>query len=660
MFARILAAAAAIFMAASSASAETDLAAAFGAREQLEQVSLSPDGTRLAYIVPTKGQGSALLTITPGKDAKPAVALVTTGDPDRLSDCHWISNERLICTLWGLAENATMSSAYFKVLPFSRVIAVDAAGGNPRMLSKATSSYSRDFNLHGGDVIDWLPDEDGMVLMTRNQLADDRLGTRLGNSKGGFVVDKVNTRTMSTTKMESPREGAFGYISDGRGTLRIMAIELIEGDKNVGLQRYYYRTVGSREWLLLSEYDYANNSGFRPVAVDYERNAAYGFRKLDGRDAVYRVALDGSKHEELVLARPDADIDDLIYVGRRRRVIGASFVTDVRQAVYFDADLAKLRNSLGKALPNQPQVRIVDASNDEKKLLIRADSDNDPGVYYVLDRTTREMATFQPIRPQLEGLTLGKVQPIAYPAADGSMIPGYLTLAPGSTGKKLPAIVLPHGGPNSRDEWNFNWLAQYFVARGFAVLQPNFRGSAGSGGDTNDDNGYKAWRVAIGDVVDAGRWLVKQGIADPAKLGIVGWSYGGYAALQSAVMDPTLFKAVVAIAPVTDLPLRVEKYRHYTNYRLQKDYVGTGAEALAGSPARNAARIRVPVLLVHGTYDNNVDFEHSRLMDSRLNEASVAHQLIVFDKLDHQLEDSAARAKLLSESDAFLRKSMGM
>ena len=115
---------------------------------------------------------------------------------------------------------------------------------------------------------------------------------------------------------------------------------------------------------------------------------------------------------------------------------------------------------------------------------------------------------------------MGTMRPVRFPAADGTMIPGYLTLPPGSDGKGLPAVVLPHGGPGSRDEWGFDWLVQFFTARGYAVLQPNYRGSAGYGDAWFGRNGFQAWEAAIGDVNDAGRWLVSEGIADPERLGI--------------------------------------------------------------------------------------------------------------------------------------------
>ncbi len=642
---------------ATGASAQTDLATAFGAREQIEQISLSPDGSRIAYLVPTRGQGSALLTYAPGVDKEPKVAFGVNGEQDRLSGCNWVTNDRLVCRIWGLARPPELVLA--GIVSYSRLVAIDVGGGNPRVLSSRNGD-SQDFNLRGGEIIDWLPDEDGYVLMTRLQLPDARLGTRLGKSETGMTVEKVNTRNVSASRIESAQADVDSYLSDQRGTVRIRAITQNDGGNDSGVIRYYYRQTASKKWEALSDYNYVTETGFEPTSVDYERNAVYGFRKQDGLKAVYRMALDGSLKEELVFARPDVDVDGLIQIGRRSRVIGASYATDVRQSSYFDADLAKLQDSLAKALPKQPIVRIVDSSLEEKKLLIWAGSDNDPGVYYILDRTTKQMAVFQPNRPQLEGVQLTEMKPVSYPAADGTMIPAYLTLPAGSTGKNLPAIVMPHGGPEARDEWGFNWLVQFYAARGFAVLQPNFRGSTGYGDDWFIQNGYKSWPTAIGDIAAGGRWLISQGIADPKKLGGVGWSYGGYAVLQTAVIDPTLFKAVVAIAPVTDLIRHRENFKWWSNSEIYRDRIGTGPLVEQGSPARRASQIKSSVMLFHGTLDRNVNVEQSRVMDSALSAAGVPHRTVIFQDRDHQIEDSAMRAQMLRESDAFLRQAMGM
>jgi dipeptidyl aminopeptidase/acylaminoacyl peptidase len=270
------------------------------------------------------------------------------------------------------------------------------------------------------------------------------------------------------------------------------------------------------------------------------------------------------------------------------------------------------------------------------------------------------MAEVLASRPGLDGVKLATVKPITYQAADGSAIPAYLTLPAGSEGKNLPAIVMPHGGPGARDEWGFDWLSQYFAARGYAVIQPNFRGSTGYGDAWYQKNGFQSWRTSIGDVNDAGRWLVKSGIADPRKLAIVGWSYGGYAALQSSVLDPDLFKAIVAVAPVTDLDTLRDESRNFTNFPQVDALIGHGPWVDEGSPTHNAGKIKAPVLLFHGDRDTNVGIGESRLMAAKIKGAGGKVELVEFKGLDHQLDDDTARTTLLGKADVFLRSSMGM
>jgi dipeptidyl aminopeptidase/acylaminoacyl peptidase len=291
---------------------------------------------------------------------------------------------------------------------------------------------------------------------------------------------------------------------------------------------------------------------------------------------------------------------------------------------------------------------------------VRASRDTNPGRYYVFDRTSGSLNEILLARPELEGIALSQVRPVRYPAADGTMIPGYLTLPPGSDGRGLPAIVMPHGGPESRDTWGFDWLAQFYAHQGYAVLQPNFRGSAGFGEGWLATNGFQGWETAIGDVNDGARWLVSEGIANADQIAGVGWSYGGYAVLQSAVTEPGLFRAVVAIAPVTDLPALSQDARAYADGRNVAEYLGSGPHLVAGSPARHADRVTVPALLFHGDQDINVAIGQSRRMNDRLRDAGRSSELVVFEGLDHGLRDSAVRARMLERSDAFLREALGL
>ncbi|WP_445191871.1 alpha/beta hydrolase family protein [Sphingomonas sp. Tas61C01] len=470
---------------------------------------------------------------------------------------------------------------------------------------------------------------------------------------------------MNRKTVEQPNAAASGYITDGRGTIRIMQVSPRNRlDQSKDTAEYRYRKQGSREWLPLATVAYSNYQakGFEPFAVDPTLNVAYGLENATGRTALYKIALDGSLKKEVVFARPDADVDQPLTIGRQKRVVGASWVTDKRQAAMFDPALKAFTAALARALPTMPNINIVDASEDEKKLVIYASGDTNPGRFYLYDKATKHLGEILPVRPLLAGIKLAAMTPIIFPASDGTMVPAYLTLPPGSDGKSLPAIVLPHGGPTYRDEWNFDWLPQYFANRGYAVIQPNYRGSSGYGGQWFQQNGIRSWRTAIGDIDDAGRWLVKQGIADPKHLAIVGWSYGGYAALQSQVVDPTLFKAVVAIAPVADFGVirREQELAGGVSPASLNAIFGDLKTAQEGSPARHVDHFQAPVLLFHGDIDQNVSIAQSRLMEDRLNDAHKPVQFIEYKGLDHQLDDGAVRADLLAKTEAFLRKSMGM
>jgi dipeptidyl aminopeptidase/acylaminoacyl peptidase len=631
-----------------------DAARAFGARESLRDLSLSPDGMRVAYIAPTKGQGTVLFTAPADGGSKATPALALDGHPFRLEGCRWVSNQRLVCQVYGIIRE---SRNVAEPLPISRWIAVNADASNVQTLATRRNENSRGYFLNDGDIIDYLPDEDGAVLMSRVYTPDARLGTRVGSDEEGLGVDWVDTRSLKVKNIISPRKDAFVYFSDGRGTVRVMGlVEPAPSGVDSAVTSYYYRASGTTSWRKLSQYDDVAMTGFRPLAVDHDLNVAYGFRRSDGRDCLYTIRLDDSLEEHLVYSRPDVDVGGLLEIGRRRHVVGATYVTDRAQREVFEPEIKRLLASLSRALPQQPLIGVTDSSADESRLVIFAGSDSDPGVYYLFDRKSNHLTTFDVVRRELEDVKLAKVKPVTYPAGDGVMIPGYLTLPPGQENAHgLPAIVLPHGGPADRDQWSFDWLPQYFAHRGYAVLQPEFRGSTGYGDAWLQHGGFQSWRVAIGDVLSAGGWLVKEGIADPARIGILGWSYGGYAALQSAVVDPTLFKAVVAIAPVTDLAATVEEWRGWSNFGRTKSFVGAGPHVREGSPIEHASAFKAPVLLFHGTLDRNVRYRQSERLADKLKSVGARVELVSFNDLDHQLADSAARAEMLRRSDEFLR-----
>lgn len=655
MIAALLAGAAMPVAAQKSAPARLDSAGAlFGVRETVQQIDISPDGTRVVYLTPGAGRTSIALVADLAGGAEPQTAIQTGGNPDRLNWCRFVSNTRLICQLIGQTDLGGV------LTPYSRLIAVDADGKNSAMLGQRRSVYDTRIRQFDGDILDWLPDQDGAVLMARDYVPEaSKPNTRIVRSTNGMGVDRIDARTMQVTKVEGALKAADYFISDGRGNVRIKAYRPDSGGTGQLQARtiYHYRQEGSKEWQPFSTWE--GGLGLIPIDVDAGTNSAYVLKKLAGRRALYRVKLDGSMATDLVYSSDKVDVDGVVRVGRGSRVIGVTFAEEKREVVYFDPEYDKLTKALGKALPNLPMVTLLGSSADSNKLLLRAGSDSDPGRYYVYDKALRALNEILLARPALENLKLASVRPISYPAADGTAIPGYLTLPPGlADARGLPGVVLPHGGPSARDEWGFDWLAQFLAHHGFAVLQPNYRGSAGFGDVWLQENGFKSWRTSIGDITAAGKWLLAQGIADPDRLAIVGWSYGGYAALQAGVVEPHLFKALVAIAPVTDLALVKQEARSYTNARLVAAEIGSGPHVNEGSPLQNVDMIKAPVLMFHGDLDVNVGVLQSRRMHARLREAGKASELVVYEGLEHSLVDSNARSQMLDKIAVFLEANL--
>ncbi|HYI64183.1 MAG TPA: alpha/beta fold hydrolase [Allosphingosinicella sp.] len=643
--------------AASGAAAQpaADPASLYGARENIEHLDISPDGSRVVFMQPGPGRETlAYVYELAGGGAARQVAR-SDGNPERLRWCNFAANDRLVCQV------AAMDTSAGFLIPFARLISVDLEGRNPQLLGERSSLDDARIRQNDGAIIDWLGGTEGAVLMARELVPEaGRTGSLVSRTADGLSVDRIDVRTGRSTRVEPPNRRAGSYISDGRGTVRIMSTPTIRGSTGQSGSRidHFYRARAGGDWRPLGSYDELTREGMIPLAVDTQLDSAFVLRKLNGRFALYRVKLDESLASELVYANEQVDVDDVVYASRGSRVIGVTFADERRRIVYFDEDYAAIARGLSRAIPNLPLIDFGSASSDGNKVLVHAGSDTDAGRYYVYDRATRSLNELLMARPPLENRPAANVTAVTYPAADGVQVPAYLTLPPGRTDSRgLPAVVFPHGGPAARDEWGFDWIAQFFASLGYAVLQPNYRGSAGYGDAWLQRNGFQSWRISIGDITAGARWLAAQG-ADANRMAIVGWSYGGYAALQSAVVEPGLFKAVVAIAPVTDLHQQKLDARRYSDSRNVTEYIGEGPHIVEGSPLRHAAAIRAPVLLFHGDRDLNVNVIHSRRMDSALRGAGRSSELTIFPGLEHDLADSQARIRMLGRIGTFLQTNL--
>jgi len=512
---------------AAQAQQPTNPAALYGVRESVESIDISPDGTHVVYLSPDNGRGTVVYYTALGSDAEPRAILRSAGNPERLRWCYFVTNERLICQVRGMVSNGGF------LIPFSRLISIDNQGRNLTPLGQRDSFYDARIRQYDGSILDWLGGQESAVLMARQYVPEEgRAGTRMVRTANGLGIDRIDLASGRSSQVEAPNPHASGFISDGRGHVRIMVSPASTSNGQVGHElHYYYRAAGSRDWQRLGVSGTDTAEDMIPLAVDSDLNVAYFLRKLNGREALYRIKLDGSMAIELVYANEHVDVDDVVMANRGAKVIGVTFAEEERRTVYFDHDYETLARALSRAIPNLSQIDFGTTTADGSKVIIHAGSDTDAGRYYVYDRTARALNEILMVRPQLESLPQATVRSVTYPAADGAQVPAYLTLPPGSNGRNLPAVILPHGGPEARDEWGFAWLPQYLAHLGYAVLQPNFRGSAGYGDAWLQQNGFQGWRTSIGDISAGARWLASQGIADSHRMAIVGWSYGGYAAL---------------------------------------------------------------------------------------------------------------------------------
>ncbi len=636
---------------------ENEIAERFGARASVLDISLSPSGDKLAWVSPGPDHSEVLFVIDLAAGGKVAQIASNTTIHTDLSQCSWATDERIVCDVYGMARNGDGV-----LLPFSRMFAMSSDGSDALSMNERRSSRALGFNQNGGDIVALdVSDDEGQLLITRNYIEEFTTGTRLASDKEGLGVDRFDVVSGKRRVEIQPDKYASHFLADDEGHIRLK-VRSSRDQRGVltGERVLLVRDQNQSDWDQLKDVTLGGKEiGISPVAVDAASNQLLAYTTINGYRVLVGVPLDGTGAATIIAQRDDVDVAGLVRIGRQRRVVGVSYATEKRSIEYFDTELAALASALGKALPTKPLINFAGANADESKLVVIASSDTDPGTVYLFDKASKSLEVLLAMRAPLAERPMGQMKPVTYPAADGTQIPGYLTLPPGSDGKNLPAVVLPHGGPAARDYWGFDWIVQFFTARGYAVLQPNYRGSSGYGEAWFGRNGYQAWDVAIGDVNDAGRWLVSEGIANPDKLAIIGWSYGGYAALQSQVVDPKLYKAVAAIAPVTDLEFLRSDARAYTNFRFRDEQLGQGPHIAAGSPRRHAEKFAVPVALFHGTLDINVDVRHSRAMADELKDAGKQVSYTEFEDLQHNLGDSKARAQMLSEIDAFLTQALG-
>jgi len=345
-------------------------------------------------------------------------------------------------------------------------------------------------------------------------------------------------------------------------------------------------------------------------------------------------------------------------------LIGGVTNSDNPKTILFDPALQTKFDKVKSAFAGEI-VTLASATAALDRMVLFTQGPGDSGTYFLVDYPTRKIEAIAWAYPTILQGAVGVTKVVEYKAADGLAMQGILTLPPGLEAKRLPLVVMPHGGPEDRDYVTFDWWAQAFASRGYAVFQPNFRGSNGFG-KAFRDAGYGQWgRKMQTDISDGVAELARQGLVDPKRACIVGGSYGGYAALAGVTVQQGLYRCAVAVAGIGDIAShmvwREEKFGD-SNEVTRSDHLFLGvrssgdASLKALSPTRLADRADAPVLLIHGKDDSTVPINQSWAMRDALRAADKPVEMIELPGEDHHLSKQATRVQMLQASVAFVEK----
>ncbi len=613
---------------------------AYARLPQLESPTLSPDGSFFAAIM-NRGDEAVVVTRPIDGSASLRAAMKTDNREQRFAWLRWVNNQRLVMSLHFAAQRNGVATTE------TRLVAVDRDGSRVRTLAQpAAFAVASAYAQIQDHVVDWLP-EDGHHILLQSPVDGRDI------SPG---VYRVNVDTGERELVQGRRHGVRRWMTDASHRVRL-------GVRQVGTQiEVLLSDPTGDHWRTAWSYDLFDRHSVEPLGFGVDPNQLFVLADHQGRRALFEVDLrDPALPRQLLLASELGDISGTLVreavtgqpVGLRGGVAG-----EAAAARYWDPATQALVRAIDAALPERYN-RLLQFSADGSRYLLYSSGNGQTPQFMVGDRRNSSMSVLGRPFPELPAGSVARKQALTVTARDGLQLPAFLTLPDGLPQHQLPLVLLPHGGPISRDGLDFDPLASFLASRGYAVLQVNFRGSAGLGFE-HVNAGLKRWGLEMqDDLTDAVQWAVQRGTADPARVAIVGGSYGGYAALMGGAKTPELYRCVVSLAGVSDLIAMARFRAHYVNGAdVYGKQVGSSwddrPQLKDTSPRRLAARFRVPVLLLHGTDDRVVPFEQSQDMADALREAGQNVRLVKLEGGDHGLSFQSHRVQFYRELEGFL------
>lgn len=544
--------------------------------------TISPDGDYIAYLGP---YNSRLNIYVQPADITAAPVRVTSGTERDITYYFWKNNTTLL-----YIKDAAGDENY-------KLYAIDRDGTNKRDLTP-----EQNVRIEVIDELTDFPDE-VIIAMNKNNPAlfePYRLNIKTGEKKQ-LAVNKDMSNPITIWK------------ADNEGKLRL-AVSVEKGTKT----HLLYRETEDQPFKSLLVSDWKDM--VEPLFFDENNKYIYALSNLN-RDKTALVKIDPAnpQNPEIILEHPDVDITYAERSPKKHKLVSAYYATDKKHLVFFDEDLKKIYEQLALKFPGD-DIYFNGFDNEEKHFIVRTYNDKTPGDFYLYHAEENSITHLATINTNIQKEQMSAMFPIEYKARDGLNIHGYLTVPSGTSGKNLPAVILVHGGPTSRDFWGYRADVQLLASRGYAVLQVNFRGSWGYGKNFTTA-GFKQWGKKMqDDITDGAAWLVEQGVADKDKIAIFGSSYGGYSALAGVTFTPDVYACGIAYVGPSNLFTLLNNLPSYWEpekemlFEMIGHPVTDSVLLYNASPVFHTENIKVPLFIAQGGNDPRVRKAESEQM----------------------------------------------
>lgn len=612
---------------------------------------ISPNGEYLAVTVDRGEQD--VLTILRTADLQ---ILKVNQLPDKKSvgNFHWVSPERV------MFNAVRKMGGYAQPFNTGEWFAVNADGSQPRPLvfygTQGATARNKTVGNQRFSLLDVLKDDERSVIME----------VRSPRSMEGAGTEVVRMDTLSgrrTSLGRAPKENC-GIALDETKTPKYAVCSSSRDEQGEFEERTELYTRRDGRWDLVSA---SKTDGMHLRVLRTTRDGTvYVLRSDDtSPDAIGTLDLETGEFRQL-FQDDIADISQAIWSTDETTLVGVVTEAGSPRITLINEDHpdAGLYATLASSFPGQ-MIQFSSHTSDGSKIIFTTYSDSAPSELYLFDRGSGQARFLMSTRQWFEGGGMASVRPFAFAARDGKQIHGYLTIPNGSDGTNLPLIVNPHGGPiGPRDQWGFNWEAQLFASRGYAVLQVNFRGSGGYG-KAFQDAGHRQWGEGIqNDIIDATHWAINQGHANPDRICIYGASFGGYSSLMAPIRAPGLFQCAFGYVGVYDIDMmfnRGDIPQTQSGLRFLRRTHGTDKAAWTrNSPARRAPEVGIPVYLAAGARDERTPPEQTELMNRALIEAGNPPEGMIIQSGEmHGFYDVENRVKLYTEMLDFFHRHIG-